>query len=163
MINQVRKWLLLKGDSQAGHIGKIRLAKLTMMMLLSKEHFLARARQFFIFLCKVRNWPSENCSGYFLWRYSNRVLPSNPGLPWRYSHNSDQTYSKGSLRVLQVWGFFGFPGSCWVFRYLRAVFSSIPDFDAAIANVFSVLMSMYNLLNCLSVTIQVLLLIDSLG
>src|SRR5947207_14905306 len=62
--------------------------------------------------------------------------------------------SNASFRVLHVRCRFVWLGSFSKSRYFRAVFSSIPAFAAAVANVGSSWLSFINLLYCRSVTIQ---------
>lgn len=61
---------------------------------------------------------------------SKSVFASNPGIKSSINPTSGQTSSNGSVRVFQLWGIFDSLGSCCNFKYLRAVFSSIPNLAA---------------------------------
>ena len=86
----------------------------------------------FILRCSVLSWPSLYLPGYLRCSSSNIVLASIPGFISKYTFIPFQSSSNGHLRVLQALFSSYSLGNFPLFKYLRAVFSLIPAFAAAI-------------------------------
>ena len=158
MVQQMIESLAGDHDPQTAHIRKIRLPLPAWGVFLHEHHFFRRPAACpplldptlhgpqFAFLKSTRMLSAhiiKNCLGF-----SRFVLFQNLAI-------SGHTSSNASLRVLHVRSGFTWLGSFPESRYFRAVFSSIPAFAAAVANVCSSWISFISLLYCRSVIIQV--------